>query len=53
MDWPDYGPMEDGFPIMHYRVDVKHSDNEVRSEIRTRELEEIRQVLLQAFGWEP
>jgi len=50
MDWPDYGPMEDRVPIMHYRVDVKHFGDEVRSEIRTKELEEIRQFLLQAFG---
>ena len=49
MDWPDSGPIEDGAPIMHFRADLRNSDHEVRSEIRTRGLEEIRQFLLQAF----
>jgi len=53
MDWHDYGPIEDGVPIMHYRADLRNSDHELQSEIRTKELEEIRQFLLQAFGWEP
>jgi len=49
IDWSDYGPLEDGIPIMHYRIEVKSSDDDVWSEIRSRELEEIRQFLTQAF----
>jgi hypothetical protein len=48
IDWKDYGPVEDGIPIMHYRIEVKTPGDKVWSEIRTRELEEIRQFLARA-----
>ena len=42
-------PSLTGTTVSHYRVEVKSPDDAVWSEIRTRELEEIRQFLVRAL----
>jgi hypothetical protein len=50
VDWKDYGPVEDGLPVMHYRVHVRRPDAVVTDEVRSRSAQEAGQLILQVFG---
>jgi hypothetical protein len=51
VDWQDYGPMCDGLPVTHFRLQLKRENAIVSQEARTASLEEAEQFILQAFGW--
>lgn len=48
VDWPDHGPVRDGLPLMHYRIQVRRPGSPLSTDARVRSPEE---VICQAFGW--
>lgn len=51
VDWRDYGPVENGLPVMHYRIQVQRPGSRLSAEVRTADPDEVRQVIWEAFGW--
>jgi hypothetical protein len=49
VDWPDYGPFENGLPVAHYRIRVKREGVPISDELRTADVEQVRQFILQTF----
>jgi hypothetical protein len=48
-DWYDYGPIQEGRPVMHYRLRVRGSEGYLDEELRTRDFSEIEQFVKRAF----
>jgi hypothetical protein len=51
VDWNDYGPVQDGIPQAHYRLQIQRENLALSEDIRTETPEEVRRVISQAFGW--
>jgi hypothetical protein len=50
VDWKDYGPVEDGLPVMHYRVLVRRAGAVLTDEVRLQTPQEAGKVILRVFG---
>jgi hypothetical protein len=50
-DWPDYGPVRDGIPVMHYRLQVKRRGATRTRDARASSAEEAGRIIQEAFGW--
>ena len=53
IDWRDHGPMRDGLPVLHYRLQIQRPGSRLSEDARTEDPEEVRQILCRAFGWAP
>lgn len=51
VDWQDYGPVENGLPVMHYRIQVKRPGSQLSADIRTTVPDEVRRIIWEVFGW--
>ncbi len=51
IDWPDYGTVSDGLPIMHYRLQFKPPGSHLSHDERAGTLEEAERIIWGAFGW--
>jgi hypothetical protein len=51
LDWPDYGPAQDGLPVMHYRIQVRRPGSSLSADARVQSPQEVEQVISEAFGW--
>jgi hypothetical protein len=51
VDWRDYGPVRDGLPVMHYRLQFKTPGAHLSQNERAATLEAAEQVIWAAFGW--
>ena len=49
VDWQDYGPLFDGLPVAHYRLQFKGENSAISENARAGRPEEAEQVLLKAF----
>jgi hypothetical protein len=50
-DWPDYGPVRDGLPVMHYRLQIRRPGSNLSRDERMATPAESERVIWQAFGW--
>ena len=50
VDWPDYGPVQDGLPLVHYRIQADRPGSPLTTDARARSPEEVEPVLWKAFG---
>jgi hypothetical protein len=44
-------PLQNGLPLMHYRIQVRRPGSSLSADARARSPEEVEQVIRQAFGW--
>jgi hypothetical protein len=51
IDWPDYGTVSDGLPIMHYRLQFKPPGSHLSQDERAGALAEAERIIWGAFGW--
>ncbi len=51
MDWQDYGPVSDGLPVLHYRLQIRRGTAPRSTDARADRPEKARDLILQAFGW--
>jgi len=52
VDWPDYGPVEDGLPkTAYYRLDIRRGNAALSENARADSPEEAERVIWRAFGW--
>jgi hypothetical protein len=51
-DWLDYGPVQDGVPVMHYRIRVRGPRAKLSDEVRVKDPDEVRKIIYKAFGWD-
>jgi hypothetical protein len=49
VDWRDYGPIQDGLPVAHYRVRVERPDRTLSEESRTLDADEACRLIVQAL----
>lgn len=49
LDWKDYGPMQDGLPLMHYRIRIRHREEVMPMDERVNLPEEVERIILEAF----
>ena len=50
MDWKDFGPVEQGLPVMHYRVRVRRAGTVLTEDARLGTSQEASKVIMQSFG---
>ena len=50
-DWMDYGPSQDGLPIIHYRIQIRRSARSLTRDERVASVTDAKRVIYQAFGW--
>lgn len=50
-DWQDYGPVSDGLPVLHYRLQIRRGKAPRSTDVRAEHPEMVRDLILQAFGW--
>lgn len=53
VDRPDYGPVRDGLPVMHYRLRIKCDGVPMSREWRTSDLAKVEYLIRQAFDEAP
>ena len=51
VDWPDYGPLRDGLPAMHYRLQISRRVGGPSRDGRSRDIAEVKRLICEAFGW--
>lgn len=51
VDWPDYGPLRDGMPAMHYRLQITRRAGAAIRDGRSPDIKEIRRLIFERFGW--
>lgn len=51
VDWKDFGPVQDGIPEMHYRLNYKRAGSELSIDASVRDPDEAERVIWEAFGW--
>jgi hypothetical protein len=49
LDWNDYGPLQDGLPLMHYRVKIRRRGEVLTTEERADLPEVVERIILEAF----
>lgn len=49
-DWPDYGPVHNGLPVLHYRLQVQQTGSHLSMDERATTTVEAGRVILLAFG---
>jgi hypothetical protein len=50
-DWRDFGPVVDGLPEMHYRLQIERRGAKLSRDARARSPEEAERIIREAFGW--
>ncbi|HEY4262515.1 MAG TPA: hypothetical protein VGM98_20300 [Schlesneria sp.] len=50
IDWPDYGPLQDGLPIMHYRFRIERAECAISQDARATDLVSAKQIICDVFG---
>lgn len=51
VDWPDYGPLADGLPMMHYRLKMSRCVGAPTRDERSQDVAEVKRFIWEAFGW--
>lgn len=51
VDWPDYGPLHDGLPAMHYRLQITRRAGAPIRDGRSTDMKEVRRLFFEGFGW--
>jgi hypothetical protein len=51
VDWRDYGPLRDGLPEMHYRLQVERPGKTITDDARAKDPIEAERIICEAFGW--
>jgi hypothetical protein len=49
LDWNDYGPLQDGMPLMHYRIRIRRGDDVMTTDERGNLHEDVERIILEAF----
>jgi hypothetical protein len=49
VDWPDYGPLENGIPIMHYRFRIDRAEGTISKDARARDLASAKMIICDAL----
>jgi len=49
VDWQDYGPLDNGLPLMHYRVWLKRPNEVLSQETRTGDVDEAARAVVKAL----
>jgi hypothetical protein len=50
IDWNDYGPIENGLPLIHYRIRAKREGEQISREFRGRDSGEAATWLVEAIS---
>lgn len=50
-DWRDYGPVRDGIPAMHYRIQIRRPTVKGSEDVRAEHPDQVKMIVCQAFGW--
>ncbi|MDB5344403.1 MAG: hypothetical protein JWP89_2780 [Schlesneria sp.] len=50
IDWPDFGPLENGMPIMHYRFRIERAESTMSEDARASDLVSAKQIICTALG---
>ena len=50
VDCPDYGPLDNRLPVMHYRLQISRRVGGPSRDARTREVAEVKNLICDAFG---
>jgi hypothetical protein len=50
-DWRDYGPVRDGLPVLHYRMQIQRRSSQRTVDARADSPEEAKRIIYQAFGY--
>jgi hypothetical protein len=51
IDWPDYGPLENGIPIMHYRFRIEPAKSIISEDARANDLLSAKRIICRVFGF--
>ena len=49
-DWRDRSPLQDGLPVIYYRLQVKHPGKTLSEDLQIQEFADVEQAILGAFG---
>jgi hypothetical protein len=52
VDWQDYAPLQDGFPEMHYRLQVSRPEKTLTEDSRTVDPNAAARIICRAFGFD-
>lgn len=50
IDWPDYGPVENGLPITHYRFRIERAGCSLSEDARANDLTRTKQIICNALN---
>ena len=50
LDHMDYGPLVNGIPEMHYRIQIRGPESKLSSDARSSSIAELERIIYEAFG---